>query len=256
MEEREKVREIYLLIHGVESRALGMEALRGAMYDDDYFPFGSCRVKLHKYGRFPVCLAVFKSFQDAYSDLLFYHILTLAGKYPNLQKINFIAHSWGTYLLERAMEKISEEAGRQQAEGSRQRAEGKEEGKRRKEEGRREGSRQRAEVKEEGAEFEVLKKISEGLTVLLGCVLPRKKEQFLAQYVDVYPRKTINVVGENDRVVKTAGLFKCFGYGNSGAYGFDELYSTKHTENIYTGWNHTDYAKDENIRSIIEWLKK
>jgi len=213
MEEREKVREIYLLIHGVESRALGMEALRGAMYDDDYFPFGSCRVKLHKYGRFPVCLAVFKSFQDAYSDLLFYHILTLAGKYPNLQKINFIAHSWGTYLLERSVEKLVDEN-----------------------------------------EYDVITGICLGKTILLGSVLPRNKMPY-GLLIDIYSNKLINFVGANDGVVKTAGLFKHFGYGNSGAYGLvkDKAASL---ENVFTGWNHTDYAKDENIRNIIGWLKK
>ncbi len=204
---RSKVQEIWILVHGVESNALGMEALRGAMYESDDFPFETCRVKVHRYYRFPVVCALIKSFKEAYSDALYYYIKTQYLKYPNLKKLNIIAHSWGTFLICNAVRKFTNL---------------------------------------------YLEKL-----VMLGGVLPQNTSIYLPRAANV-----INFTGSSDKVVLAAGLFK--GYGLSGRLGLQTEWRgtdgrliayAKKIKNIKTDWNHTDYAKQENIKEIIKKLK-
>ncbi|HPN32841.1 MAG TPA: hypothetical protein PKY81_17965, partial [bacterium] len=149
-----------------------------------------------------------KSFKEAYSDALYYYIKTQYLKYPNLKRLNIIAHSWGTFLICNAVRKFT------------------------------------------NIHLEKL--------VMLGGVLPENSSIYFPRAANI-----INFTGSRDKVVLAAGLFK--GYGLSGRLGLQTewfgdggrliAYSRK-IKNIKKNWNHTDYAKQENIKEIILSLNK
>lgn len=207
IEARKKVKEAWILVHGVESNASGMETLRGAMYESEDYPFAGCRVKVHRYYRFPACCAIIDGFKEAYSDALYYYIQTQYLKYSNLEKLNIIAHSWGTFLTYAAIRKF--------------------------------------------------KNLRINKLVMLGGVLRTDASLYFPRVVEI-----LNFVGSRDKIVLAAGMFR--DYGLSGRLGLQTEWRgydgrliaySKKIKNIQTNWNHTDYAKQENIKKIIERLK-
>lgn len=97
--------KVIVLIHGVESNAGGMEKVKQHFYDDPNFPKDERLVKVFNYNHFPAiysALPWYSTIRDTYSDYTFTYLENISLKYPDAD-IEVLAHSFGTYLLLKAL---------------------------------------------------------------------------------------------------------------------------------------------------------
>lgn len=110
-EARDLTENIYILVHGVESRAEGMQGIRDEMIGDKKyggkFPYPYDRIHIHNYWQFPVLflalpISYLLNIRKVYSDYLGTVIENKSRLYPNAE-IHVVAHSWGTFQFQRVL---------------------------------------------------------------------------------------------------------------------------------------------------------
>lgn len=99
MSRRRDVREVTVLIHGVRSEGRGFRPLTNALHADDAFPFRAHRVKLYEYGHIPAVSTWFPGVKHMLADGIGGYLHKQKRKYPNLQHLNVVAHSFGSWGL-------------------------------------------------------------------------------------------------------------------------------------------------------------
>lgn len=101
--DRKKVKTITLMVHGVRSHGTGFERLANYLKDSNDFPVETHRLKLYSYEKIMALSAMMPGTKKLISDSVGYYInrqtTDFGGepKYPNLDKINVVAHSLGSY---------------------------------------------------------------------------------------------------------------------------------------------------------------
>lgn len=105
MPNRELVEEITLLLHGVRSTGKGFQPLCEDLRASDSFPEDKHRIKYYKYGPVPAIGTMWEGqgelLVDAFSSMVHrqtaYQKAYDGPKYPNLTRVNIVAHSFGTW---------------------------------------------------------------------------------------------------------------------------------------------------------------
>lgn len=110
-EKRDLTENVYVLVHGVESRAKGMkrlrEDMRGAEKYGGKFPYPYDRVHVHNYRRFPILflglpISYLLNIRKVYSDYFGSVMENKSRLYPDAN-LNVVAHSWGTFQFEQVL---------------------------------------------------------------------------------------------------------------------------------------------------------
>lgn len=103
---RSSVREVTILIHGVWSRGGGLTKLKEQLYEDPSFPVKKHRIKVYDHGStWPTDTwksGSRKKIADAIGG--YYH--KQVRKYPNLVRVNIVAHSYATWGITKYLESV------------------------------------------------------------------------------------------------------------------------------------------------------
>lgn len=105
MSDRQDVEEITLLLHGVRSKGKGFKPLCDDLRQSDNFPESKHRIKYYRYGPVPAIGTMWSGqgelLVDAFSSMVHrqtaYQKQFDGPKYPNLTRVNVVAHSFGTW---------------------------------------------------------------------------------------------------------------------------------------------------------------
>lgn len=104
--DRSSVREVTILVHGVWSRGGGLSTLKQQLYDDPSFPEEKHRIKVHDHG-FTWPTDTWKSgSRKKLADSIGGYFHKQVRKYPNLVRVNMVAHSYATWGITKYLEDI------------------------------------------------------------------------------------------------------------------------------------------------------